>query len=123
MSVGGGLLSFPQWVLLLLHCNALGVGPKHVASESVAPCGFDLVLGFFIGAGCAVVVEPDWMKTMQAAISTHVLEFCHLGAPAATSAVTAVGIDVLIVELGGHAGDGGGEFLNLRLHCCQLFVV
>ena len=119
MSVGGGLFSFPRWVLLLLPCYALGIGPKHVAPESVAPCGFDLVLRLFIGAGCTVVVELDWMKTMQAAVSAHVSEFCHLGAPAAASTVTAVGIGVLVVELGGHAGDGGGEFLNLRLHCRQ----
>jgi len=127
MSVGWGRLSFPQWVILLFHCNALGIGPKHVSLKSVAPCSFDLVLGLFIGAGCAVMVDSNWMKTMRAAISSHVSEFCHLGVPAVslatTAAVSAVGIDVLAVELGGHAGDGGGEFLDLRLHrrqfvCC-----
>ena len=56
-------------------------------------------------------------------MSFHVPEFLHLGALAvmlAATAVSTVGIDVLAIELGGHAGNGGGEFLHLRLHCCQL---
>ena len=62
------------------------------------------------------------MKTMRAAVSSCVTEFLHLGVPAvplAATAVSAVGIDVLAIELGGHAVDGGGEFLYLRLHCCH----
>ena len=45
--------------------------------------------------------------------------FFHLGAPVSLPAiaVSAVGIDVLAIELGGHAGDGGSEFLDFRLHC------
>ena len=39
----------------------------------------------------------------------------------AATAVYAVGIDVLTIELGGHARDGGGEFLDLLLY--HLFVV
>ena len=109
-------------VTLLFHCNALDVWPKHVTPESVTPCSFNLVLGLFVVAGCSVVVDSNWMKTMQAAVSFHVPEFLHLGAPAVTLAATAVstvGVDALAIELGGHAGDGGGEFLHLCLHCCQ----
>jgi len=79
MSVGGGLLSFPRWVVLLLHCDALGVGPIHVVLESVAPCSFTLVLGLFLDAGHAVVFDSNWMKTMQAAVSSHVPEFFSFG--------------------------------------------
>jgi len=122
MSVGGSLLSFPRWVILLFHCNVLGIGPIHVAPEPVAPCSFALVLRLFVDAGQAVVFNSNWMKTMRAAVSSHVSEFLHLGAHGLL-VVTAVGIDVLTIELGGHAGDGGGEFLDLRLHrhqfvCC-----
>jgi hypothetical protein len=62
MSVGGSLLSFPRGVLLLFHCDAFGAGPKHVAPKSVAPCGLTHVLGFLVDAGCAVVLEANWMK-------------------------------------------------------------
>ena len=100
----------------MFHCDALGVGPIHVAPEPVAPCGFALVLGLLVDAGCTVVLDSHWVKAMRAAVSTHVAEFLHLGAPG-LFVVTTVGIDVLtIVEFGGHAGDGGGEFLDLRLH-------
>ncbi len=118
MSVGGSLLSFPRWVILLYHCNVLGIGQKHVAPEPVAPCGFALVLGLFVDADHAVVFDSNWMKTMLAAVSSHVPEFFHLGAPVLLPAiaVSAVGIDVLAIELGGHAGDGGSEFLDFRLH-------
>jgi hypothetical protein len=118
MSVGGSLLSFPRWVILLFHCNALGIGPKHVTPKPVAPCSFALVLGLFVDAGHAVVFDSNWMKTMRAAVSSHVPEFFHLGVPVSFPATTvsAVGIDVLAIELGGHAGDGGGEFLDLHLH-------
>ena len=121
MSVGGGLLSFPRWVLLLLHCDALGVGPKHVAPKYVAKCSFALVFGLFVDAGHAVMFDSNWMKTMRAAVSSHVPEFVHLGAPGllAATAENAVGIDVHTIELGGHASNGGGEFLDLRLHHCQ----
>ena len=125
MLVGEGLLSFPRWVVLLLHCDVLDVGPIHVDSESVAPCSFNLMLGLFLDAGHAVVFDSNWMKTMRAAVSSHVPEFFHLGSPGllAATSVSAVGIDVLTLELGGHAGDGGGEFLDLHLHhhqfvCC-----
>jgi hypothetical protein len=113
-------------VILLFHCNALGVGPKHIVPESVTPCSFNLVLGLFVVAGCAVVVDSNWMKTMWAAVCFHVPEFLHLGVPAVTLAATsvsAVGIDVLAIELGGHAGDGGGEFLHLASIVVNLFVV
>ncbi len=118
MSVGGSLLSFPRWVILLFHCNARGIEPKHVAPKPVAPCGFALVLGLFVDAGHAVVFDSNWMKTMRAAVSSHVPEFFHLGSPVLlpAPAVSAVGIDVLAIELGGHAGNGGGEFLDLRLN-------
>ncbi len=120
MSVGGSLLSFPRWVILLYHCDALGIRPKHIAPKPVAPCGSALVLGFFVDAGHAVVFDSNWMKTMRAAVSSHVLEFFHLGAPVLLPAiaVSAVGIDVLAIELGGHAGNGGGELLDFRLHRC-----
>ena len=122
MSAGGSLLSFPRWVILLFHCDAHGVWPIHVAPETVAPCSFALVLGLLVDAGCAVVLDSHWMKSMRAAVSTHVPEFLHLGAPGLL-VVTTVGIDVLtIVELGGHAGDGGGEFLDLRLHRRQFVL-
>ena len=123
MSVGGILLSFPRWVILLFHCNALGVGPIHVAPEPVAPCSVTLVLGLLVDAGCAVVLDSHWVKTMRAAVSTHVPEFLHLGAPGLL-VVTAVGIHVFtIVELGGHAGNGGGEFLISASIVVNLFVV
>jgi hypothetical protein len=64
MSVGRSLLSFPRGVLLLFHCNAFGAGPKHVALESVASCGFALVFRFLVDAGCAVVLDSNWMKTV-----------------------------------------------------------
>ena len=123
MSVGGSLLSFPQWVILLFHCDALGVMPKHVAPEPVAPCSFALVLRLFIDAGHAVVFDSNWIKTMRAAVRSHVPKFFHLGASVllAATAVYAVGVDVLTIELGGHARDGGGEFLDLLLY--HLFVV
>jgi hypothetical protein len=78
-------------------------------------------LGFFVDAGHAVVFDSNWMKTMRAAVRSRVPEFFHLGAPGllAATAVSAVGIDVLTIELGGHARDGGGEFLDLHLHRCQ----
>ena len=122
MSVGGGRLSFPRWVILLFHCNTLGVGRKHVAPESVTPCSFNLELGLFPASGRTVMVDSNWMKTMRDAVSSPVLEFFHLGVPAVTLAATTVstvGIDVLTIELGGHAGDGDDEFLYLRLHRCQ----
>ncbi len=122
MSVGCGRLSFPRWVILLFHCDALGSGPKHVASEPVAPCSFDLVLGLFVDADHAVMGDSNWMKTMQAAVSSQFPDFGHLGAPfvlMAATAGSAVGIDVLAIELGDHAGDGGSEFLDLRFHRCQ----
>ncbi len=111
MSVGGGGLSFPEEVILLFHCGALCVGPKHVAPKSVTPSGFTLVLRFSSAAGCAVAVDSKWMKPMRAAVSPHVPEFLHLGAPAVTLAATTfstVGIDVLAIELVGYAGNGGG---------------
>ena len=127
MSVGGCLLSFPRWMLLLFHCDALGVRPIHVSAEPVAPCSFALVLGLFVDAGHAVVFESNWMKTMRAAVRSHVPEFLKL-APLAAFVCSAVGVDILAIrvwvgvaiELGGHAGDGGGELFNLRLHRCQL---
>ena len=72
MSVGGSYLPFPCWVLLLFHLDAIGVRPIHVSSEPVAPCGFNLVLGFFVDAGHAVVLVAYWMKTMRAAVGSHV---------------------------------------------------
>ena len=131
MSVGGCLLSFPRWVLLLFHFDAIGVGPIHVSPKPVAPCSFALVLGFFVDAGHAVVFDSNWMKTMRAAVRSHVPEFLKL-APLAAFVCSAVGVDILAIrvrvrvrvrvaiELVGHAGNGGGELLNLRLHRCQL---
>ncbi len=59
MSVGGGRLSFPRWVILLFLCDALGVGPKHVTPESVTPHSFNLVLGLFPATGRTVVVDSN----------------------------------------------------------------
>ena len=64
---------------------------------------------------------------MRAAVRSHVPEFLKL-APLAAFVCSAVGVDILAIrvwvgvaiELGGHAGDGGGELFNLRLHRCQL---
>ena len=64
MSVGGSLLSFPRWVILLFRCDALGVGPIHVAPKPVRLCSFALVLGLLVDAGCAVVLDFHWVKTM-----------------------------------------------------------
>ena len=64
MSVGGSLLSFPQGVFLLFHCNALGIGPIHFSPKPIAPCSFALVIGLFVDAGYAVVFDSNWMKTM-----------------------------------------------------------
>ena len=69
MSVGGSLISFPRWVILLFHCDALGVGPIHVAPKPVAPCGVALVLRLLVDAGCTVVLVSHWVKTMQAAVT------------------------------------------------------
>ena len=126
MSVGGRYLSFPRWVLLLFQFDAIGVGPIHFSPKPVAPCSFALVLGFFVDAGHAVMFDSNWMKTMQAAVRSHVPEFLKL-APLAAFVCSAVGVDILairvgvriVVELVGHAGDGGGELFNLRLHRCQ----
>jgi hypothetical protein len=99
MSVGGSYLSFPRWVLLLFHCDVFGVGPIHVSSKPVAPCGFTLVLGFFVDAGHAVVFDSNWMKTMRAAVRSHVPEFLKL-APLAAFVCSAVGVDILAIRLG-----------------------
>ena len=40
------------------------------------------VLGLFPAAGCAIVVESNWMKTMRAAVRSHVTGFLHSGAAA-----------------------------------------
>ena len=53
----------------MFHCDALGVGPIHVAPKPVAPCGVALVLRLLVDAGCTVVLVSHWVKTMQAAVT------------------------------------------------------
>ncbi len=99
MSVGGSLLSFPRGVLLLFHCNAFGVGPIHVAPEPAAPCSIALVLGLFVDAGHAVVLDSNWMKTMRAAVRSHVPKFLKWS-PLSAFYCSAVGVDILAIRFG-----------------------
>ncbi len=92
----------------------IGCGPIHVTPQSVGPGGFRLVLGLLPVAGGSVVVKSDWMKTVRTAVGSHIPAFLHLRVPAVLHAATVIffiGIDVLTIELAGHEGDGGGEFL------------
>ncbi len=85
------------------------------------------MLGLFVDAGHAVVFDSNWMKTMRAAVRFHVPEFLKL-APLAAFVCSDVGVDILAIrvwvgvaiELGGHAGDGGGELLAYSLFECWL---
>ena len=111
----------------MFHCDAFGIGPIHFSPEPVAPSSFALVLGLFVDAGHTVVFDSNWMKTMRAAVRSHVPEFLKW-APLAAFTCSAVGVDILAIrvrvrfaiELVGHAGDGGGELLNLPLSECWL---
>ncbi len=119
MSVGGGRLAFPRVVLMLFDCEAFGGWPIHVAAESVGPGGVDVVIARLPSAICAVVVYADWMKTVGVAICSHVAVFFHLGASAPAIARTSPGVRVFVFIVGQlrhHGGNGGGEFLDFRLH-------
>jgi hypothetical protein len=103
----------------LIDHYPLGCRPIHVTPQSVGPGGFHLVLGFLPVAGGAVMVESDWMKTVQTAVGSRILEFLHLRAPAvllAAAVIFFIGIDVLAIEHAGQEGDGGAEFFDLCLH-------
>ncbi len=102
----------------MFDCYPIGCGPIHVPPQSVGPGGFYLVLGLLPVAGGAVVVESNWMKTVQTAVGFHILECLPLRVPAVLLAATVIffiGIDVLAIELAGHEGDGGGELFDLCL--------
>ncbi len=96
-----------------------GCGPIHVTPQSVETGGFCLVLGFLPVAGSAVVVESNWIKTVQTAVGSHIPECLHLSVPTvllAFAVIFFIGIDVLAIELAGHESNGGGEFFDLCLH-------
>ena len=104
---------------MLFDRYLIGCGPIHVTPQSVGPGGFHLVLGLLPVAGGAVVVESDWMKTVQTAVGSHIPECLPLRAPAvllAAAVLFFIGIDVLAIELAGHKGYDGGEFFDLCLH-------
>jgi hypothetical protein len=99
---------------LLFDRYLVGCGPIHVTPQSVGPGGFRLGLGLLPVAGGAVVVESNWMKTMQTAVGSHIPECLSLRAPVvllAAAMLFFIGIDVLAIELAGHEGYDGGEFL------------
>ena len=99
--------------------------PKHVTTEAVGPGGSHVVVWFLPSVICAVVVGADWMKTVGVAIGSHIVEFLHLGASALVIACSSSGAWVLVFIVGhlhSHGGNGGGEFLDFRLHC-QQFVL
>jgi hypothetical protein len=128
--VGGGCLSLPCRMILLLNCYSHGGRPIRVATKAVGPSGGNVVLGLppLMSVGDAVMVGTDWMEPMQTAVGTHVMHLLHLGLPAhAIAAVacagTAVGVQVLVVgHLCGHGGNGGIELLDLALHRHQFFL-
>ena len=75
--------------------------------------------GFLPSAIRAVVVGTDWMKPVGVTIGSHIAEFLHLGVSALAIARSSSSVWVLVFVAGhlcGHGGDGGGEFLDFRLH-------
>ncbi len=67
---------------MLFDRYLIGCGPIHVTPQSVGPGGFRLVLGLLPVAGGVVVVESDWIKTVQTAVGSHIPECLPLRAPA-----------------------------------------
>ena len=125
LSVGGGQVSFPRVVIMLFNGDAFGGWPKHVTAKSVVPGGGNIVVGLLPSAIQAVMVGTNWMKAVGVAMCSHVAEFLHLGASALAIACSPPGVWVLVFivcQLCGHGSNGGGEFLDFRLHNQQLFL-
>ncbi len=104
---------------MLFDRYPIGCGPIHVTPQSVGPGGFRLVLGLLPVAGGDVVVDSNWMKTVQTAAGSHIPECLPMRVPAgllAAAVLFFIGIDVLAIELAGHEGYGGGEFFDLCLN-------
>ncbi len=132
LSVGGGSLSFPLCVGLLLNSDTLRDGPVHVTLHSVGPSSAALVAVQFVGACLAVVIVANWVEAVGVAIGAHVAKRLHLGfatcsTTVATVLATGVWVDIFAVLFRAALlrrvfCNGVGQGLDLRRHCFELGV-